>query len=106
MASSGIESFSDKLRQRADTLRGPGTTKGTEPGEGEGPEAPARRKDSARRERPRVPEREETSDAYDDEDEGDEYERGEPESERGYREERRPPPRPTRSEPRRRAPRQ
>jgi hypothetical protein len=110
-ASSGIDSLSDKLQQRADTLRVPGATKGAEPGEAEEPEEPAGRErvreEPARRERARVPEREEASDAHDDYDEyeGDEYERGEPESERDYREERRPTARPTRSEPRRRAPR-
>jgi hypothetical protein len=103
-ASSGIESFSDKLQQRADALRGPGATKGAESGEAEEPEASAGRGEPSRRERARVPGREEASDAYD-EYVGDEYERGEPGSERGYREERRPPPQPTRSEPRRRAPR-
>jgi hypothetical protein len=110
-ASSGIDSLSDKLQQRADTLRVPGAAKGAEPGEAEEPEEPARRErvreEPARRERTRVPEREEASDASDDYDEyeGDEYERGEPESESDYREERRPAPRPTRSEPPRRAPR-
>jgi hypothetical protein len=34
-ASSGIESFSDKLQQRADTLRVPGATKSPEPGKAE-----------------------------------------------------------------------
>jgi hypothetical protein len=114
-ASNRIDSLSDKLQQRADTLRPPGARKGEEPGEAEEPEEPARRErvreEPARRERAREPEREEASDAYD-EYEGDEYEHGEPEPELGepelerdYREERRPPPRPTRSEPRRRAPR-
>jgi hypothetical protein len=98
-ASSGIESFSDKLQQRAGTLRGPAATRGAEPGEAEEPETPARR------ERARAPEREEASDAYDDYYEGDEDERGEPASERDRREERRPTARPTRSESRRRAPR-
>jgi hypothetical protein len=100
-ASSGIESFSDKLQQRAETLRGPAATRGAEPGEAEEPEAPARR------ERARAPEREDASDAYDDYDEyeGDEDERGEPESERDHREERRPTARLTRSESRRHAPR-
>ncbi|MCW2863768.1 MAG: hypothetical protein JWP48_5476 [Actinoallomurus sp.] len=97
-ASSGIDSLSDKLQQRADTLRGPAATKGPKPGQAEEPEPPAGR------ERARVPERKEASDDYD-EYEGDESERGEPESERDDREERRPPPRPTRSEPPRRAPR-
>jgi hypothetical protein len=92
-ASSGIESFSDKLQQRAETMRGTGTTMGAEAGE---PEEPARRErareEPARRERAREQEPDEASA---------EYERGEPD----YREEPRPARRPTRTEPRRRAPR-
>lgn len=53
-ASSGIESFSDKLQQRADALRGPDATKGAEPGGDEEPQAPAVRKRPARRERHRA----------------------------------------------------
>jgi hypothetical protein len=110
-ASSGIDSLSDKLQQRAETLRGTGATKDAEPGEAEEPEAPARRErvreEPTRRERARAPEREEASDPNDDYDkyEGDEDECGEPEPERDYREEHRPSPRPTRPEPRRRTPR-
>jgi hypothetical protein len=104
-ASSRIDSFSDRLQQRAETMSKPGARKGGEPGEAEEPsEEPARRarvrEKPARRERAGVPEREEVSDEYDD---YDEYEPDEPELERDYRQERRPPPRPTRSEPRRRA---
>jgi hypothetical protein len=52
-ASSGMESLSDKLRQRADTLRDSGAMTGAEPGEGEEPEAPIGREERARRERDR-----------------------------------------------------
>jgi hypothetical protein len=96
-ASSGIESFTDKLQQRAETMRGAGTTKGAEAGE---PEEPPRRErareESARRQRAREPEPDEASAEYDD------YEEYEEEPETDYWEEPRPARRPTRTEPRRR----
>ena len=99
-ASSGIDSVSDKLQQRAETMRGPGATKGGEPAGAEEPGKPARRERSAK------PEREEASDDYDDyEGEEAESQRDEPAPESDYREESPPTRRPARSEPRRRVPR-
>jgi Mg-chelatase subunit ChlI len=100
-ASNRIESFSDKLQQRAETMRGADTTTSTEAGE---PEKPTRRQrlrqEPARREQAREPEPNEASADHDD---YEDYEGQEPES--GYREEPRPARRPTPTETRRRAPR-
>jgi hypothetical protein len=104
-ASDRIDSLSDKLQQRADTLRVPkaargGERAGTEEAAEEGAEAPARRErarpEPPRRRRPReepprrarTPEPEEAPDEYDEYDEyeddeyDDEYERGPAPSER------------------------
>jgi septal ring-binding cell division protein DamX len=101
-ASSGIESFSDKLQQRATSMRAPDLTKRAEREEAEEPPEEPTRAERPRAEPPRRQRaRDEASDDYEDyEDyERDDYEDAEPESAR------RPPARPARSEPARRAPR-
>jgi hypothetical protein len=122
-ASNRIDSLSDRLQDRADTLRGTGAPRGEEAEEAEhAEEAPERtrprrrrpepsrrqREEPSRRERTREPEYDEDDyddydrDDYDERDEYDEDERDEPAP---PLRERRPPTRSSRPEPRRRAPR-
>ena len=121
-ASSRIDSLSDRLQERAETLRGTGGRAETEAEEPEEEEpirgrrdrgAPPRRRREEPPRRAREPEYDEDEyDEYDDydRDEDDEYERDdydepEPEPEPEPERRRRPAPRSTRPEPRRRAPR-
>jgi hypothetical protein len=129
-ASSRIDSLSDRLQERADTLRGTGGKAGAEPEESEEEPEPIRsRRDRGapprrRREEPprraREPEydedeydeyddydRDEDDDYEQDDEDRDDYDEPEPEPEREPETERRrrPPARSTRPEPRRRAPR-
>jgi hypothetical protein len=86
-ASSRIDSFSEKLQQRAASMRGPGVTKRGQRDEAEEPlEEPARGQ-RARREPPRWERaRRQAADHYDDhEDDIGQYEGAEPESERDFR---------------------
>ena len=133
-ASDRIDSFSDRLQDRADTLRGTGARRGEEAEEAE--EAPERTRPRRKRPEPARPRRDEPSrprrtrepeydeGAYDEDDddrdvydeydyddrddygdERDDYEEGERDEPVPSRRERRPQPRSARPEPRRRVPR-